>query len=1432
MRKIGATGVSFHRLLALVLAFSLCLGLLPASGETLAGWDGVQVSVLHTDGSGSTWQYPAVRVPDEFGLTYTWWVTLPETALDSTVQLQVVHPDPAYTYWAPDWTLNLHWNADKNADAVDDLYTYYIGCSYNGAPQVSQMDDCMKILLSTQQPPFAYETDILPGGAVMLPAGDEGFGSEPGVEVIQPGGNPGVDLIIPGGSQDSQEQAPATAVIPVYYVHVDGRQLDMREVTLGEGTHTLWPESSKVGGLNLVGEYSQTVTVHAGGWTDVASVTFYYEDPYVAPQEPEVILPVTATVDVYYYHQDGYELDHRVVTLEGEGTHFIYPESSAAAQYELVGDESYHVYVNADGYVDVASVSFIYRTPYVAPVTGELTVMYVLEDGTRIDSQVITVAQGYQTVWPESSRVSGLTLVSEASANVYVDNGGAVSPNPVTFVYRQAVQQVREATVTVRIYDSYMNEIASPLQYTLPVGTHTIEAPSGSETPGYELISEAVIEVTVREDGSYTPSGEELSFWYRPVQAEPIVPVVTDPPAPQTASVTLRYLDSRGYEIAGDQAVSLGEGVHTLTPDQNHVPAGYTVIAGTESHQVTVRNGRANQTVVTFYFTQTAQLPVAPATYAVTVYYYDTLGNEIAPRQTLQLAPGTHRVQANPRNLPAGYQLASEESFSLTVYADGSMDRAAEDVGFWYAKQQVQVKNATITIRYVDGNGRAVAGPFTQELAGGQTYQIFANAADVPQAYDVSAAQPVTVSVSETGHASPQVVSFVVDYRRSGEEIPVGVEVRRYGMVNANSVALRTEPYSTKSNTVIQRVQRGGMVYLLSTHVNTVGEKWTEVIVNGRMGFMKTEFIDLLTPEASNTYAASVGATPVPTFTPAPTPEPTESIVEIITPAPVTPTPYVGYAVLQWQTELRTGASSSEMALTVLDAEELVRVSEMVTSSWNGESWSYVRTMDGLNGYVPTNTLRQISDQEAAWRLQQYYATPVPTRLVTNTPEPMQLQGYGLTVAANVPLRRMASEQSSIDRSLSYGTVVYITGQTYADGVTWQNVEVDGRSGYIRSDLVRFMTESEEIAYLNTFSTAAPTATPTQNPYSSDALSSYGYVTKNAVNFREEASTGSGKLATLNAYAMALVLGTERVNGVTWYRVNYGGETGYIHGSYFHQMTLKEFSEFYGSEKYYQGLRSNEGSQESGSGASGGQVSQEDYVVDDWYSSGNVIQPSFAPFIPVPTEAPINATATPTLEPLPGYVTQGGAGGTGAQTNPSGGSGQVGNSSSDLPLPGETGTVTYPMKDNGGDGGALVWVIVIALLVLAVGGAVAVMQHQRRKQQIAMKAAQRRAQQARSAAPQRPYARQPQPRTGAYPNYGQPQQALFPQSGQPNDGGYAPQSSPAQPQQRTTPVYPAEAPVERPAARPVAESTPQRVGRRTAWQQAHAERSDENNSNA
>lgn len=1347
MMKTGET--KLRRLLACVLALAMALAVLPAAAATMGGWEGVTVCVLYQDAFGGMQQTYAVRMPEDMGVAYGWWATLPQEALGTQVTVQVMHPDPLYTYWTPgiagQEAPNLYWFADKNAAAVDSMYQYSLGYSYNGTPQQSEDEnDYMKLFLSTLEPPFVYTDDAF--GGAMLPAGEEGLSSAPGAELITPDWTGGATA------------APATATITVEYVHMNGTLLDRQQKTLSPGSHTLWPESTKVGGLNIVGDYSAQVTVYNDGRTDHATVTFLYEDPYKAPTE--------AVVTVFIYDTMGNEIAPRQQLTLTEGVYPVEaPHASMVPGYELVSDAVVYVTVNADGTY--------------SPSGDELSFWY--------------------------RPVQTATAVPEIPS------------------YTAPAQ----ATVTVFIFDTLGNEIAPRQQHTLQAGTHMIEAPAGYETPGYELISEAVLYVTVNPDGSYTPSGDELSFWYSKSEEETVesfVPVTTAP-AQQTAWVTLRYLDSRGKAIASEQVIALDNGTHTIEPDYANVPAGYQVKSGTERQTVTVRNGVPTLSSVTFYFDQ---VQTAPSVFDVTVYYYDTMGSEIAPRETRQLAPGTHWIQ--PQSVPAGYTLASESAFQLTVGADGSLDRAAEDVGFWYSRVPVEAKKAVINVRYVDGSGRAIAGPFSQELEGGQTYLISPDAAVVPEAYDISGVQPVTVTVSEQGVASPAVVSFVAELRRESFDLPVGVLLERYGVVNDKNVALRSEPYTTKSNTVLGRLQAGDVVYMIASEYNQSGEVWTQIIANGRNGYMKSNFIDPLTPGASQVYAASVGATPVPTFTPQPTPTPTESFIEYITPVPVTQAPALSYAVLTRQAELKTGTGSGEWVLTWLPEEELVYITGTLTDSRTGEMWASVRTLDNLNGYVLYSSLRLASQQEADWRLdlwQQQQATVAPTQLITSTPEPQQRQGLGKTRAYNVPLRSMASEVSSTVTYLPYGKVLNITGQTYTDGVTWHNVIVDGRYGYIRSDLADLMSEAEVKAYWASQQSATPTPTsvPTRSPSASAAMSNYGYVVKDKVNFRTGASTSSGTLGQLNTYAMARVLGTRQSGGETWYNVNYDGKTGYIRGDLFKQMTLAEYNAFRTDGRYEQGLRNN------GTEEAGGWLPDEDEVLNNQYGSGGSDLPpyEFEDFVALATEPPLNPTATPTLEPLPGYVNQTGGGSAGS-TDSTGG--QTGGGAQELPAPGTN--VTYTNGDDGGSN-VLIWVVVGLLLVVTIGGALAFMQHQRRKAQIAQRAAQRRAQQARGGAGGgRAFARQEppqQPRTGAYPSYGQSQTPpLFPTTGGIYQD-YATQAAQPEenPQPTAAPQQRSAAPVpQRPYARhtgsaeaPATANPPARVGRRTAWQQSH-----------
>ena len=71
MKRIGA--MKLRRLLACLMTLMLALTALPVSAQTLAGWEGVEVSVLLTDAAGNTWQYPAVQAPQEEGVPFEPW---------------------------------------------------------------------------------------------------------------------------------------------------------------------------------------------------------------------------------------------------------------------------------------------------------------------------------------------------------------------------------------------------------------------------------------------------------------------------------------------------------------------------------------------------------------------------------------------------------------------------------------------------------------------------------------------------------------------------------------------------------------------------------------------------------------------------------------------------------------------------------------------------------------------------------------------------------------------------------------------------------------------------------------------------------------------------------------------------------------------------------------------------------------------------------------------------------------------------------------------------------------------------------------------------------------------------------------------------------------------------------------------------------------
>ena len=614
--------------------------------------------------------------------------------------------------------------------------------------------------------------------------------------------------------------------------------------------------------------------------------------------------------------------------------------------------------------------------------------------------------------------------------------------------------------------------------------------------------------------------------------------------------------------------------------------------------------------------------------------------------------------------------------------------------------------------------------------------------------------------------------------------IPFGEMINRFGTTNKAKVNVRKSP-SIESKVLVSQLKTGTAVYMVRETENEAGERWTEVLIKGKTGYILSEFLTVMTGAESEAYMSTLGspvppvmpedsepqateipeATEVPTDTPAPTEEPTPTVKPTDEPT-ATPAPTEEPTATPSPTEepTATPAPTEEPTATPIPTEEPTATpipTEEPTAT-------PVPTEEPTATPTPTEepTATPVPTEEPS-------ATPNPTEEPTATPteaptanhtqEPPQVTGYAITIGDGAYVRNWPSSNSVIMDELPGNKVVFVNAQTYTDGVAWHQVQYNRQTGYIRADMLRMMGENEVIEYLDQMkATPEPTAVITVQPYDPNSLSSYGHTTT-TVNFREKASKNSARIRQLKRYAFCLVLGTTEINGDTWYRVTYDGKTGYIDGHYFKQMTLTELESFLGSAEYLEGISGNAatGNNASGNTSSNGSssssaavISAEDQKVNTWKNPDSGIVVSYEPFDPFATPAPL-ATEDPNdyLDSLVREVKSGVASkeqlenllklhyqGNENQENlvKEGMAyilGQLGDEKpTDTPEPSpeaDPSPTLEPVQENTEGSGALGWIFGIAAVLAAGGGGYVWYTGQQRKKKAAQAAAQKRAAQVR-----------------------------------------------------------------------------------------------------
>ena len=401
-------------------------------------------------------------------------------------------------------------------------------------------------------------------------------------------------------------------------------------------------------------------------------------------------------------------------------------------------------------------------------------------------------------------------------------------------------------------------------------------------------------------------------------------------------------------------------------------------------------------------------------------------------------------------------------------------------------------------------------------------------------------------------------------------EAPViteGVMINRYGRTNAGKLGFRAQPDSKSKTNLIARLDKDVPVYLLRADKNDAGESWTYVEVNGTRGYIKTEFLNLLTDEDSAKWD-SAQSTPAPVYseeelfpteapteaqtTPAETqPEETEQTEP--TPAPETPTPVptetpapeipVGeminrYGKTNSKVFFRREASTNSKSQGELKKNTSVY---LIYTKENelGETWTYAM-VNGKTGYIMTTYLDLLTAEDSA-KVDGAKGTPAPVFTLEDifpTEEPTATVTFEVTDEPSVePTATPTAEPTATPTEEPTATPTATpTEKPTAEPTATPTEE-----------------PTPEPLIITAEPTAKPTAEPTPEPLvisapTAEPIQRVGYAMTigDGVPVREWPTANSAIQAELPVNKIVYVTGQVYVNNTAWSVTEYDRQWGYV----------------------------------------------------------------------------------------------------------------------------------------------------------------------------------------------------------------------------------------------------------------------------------------------
>ena len=356
---------------------------------------------------------------------------------------------------------------------------------------------------------------------------------------------------------------------------------------------------------------------------------------------------------------------------------------------------------NTSGAYLPSAWTYTTETRDISVAAGTVVVHYVDENNNKIADDTIVQGDVDNTYTVNPATFSNYTLdttkssalTGKVAADTTDSNGNITAAGTeLTLVYSQNTEASK---LTVNYVDADNNTILPSKTYTEGAdgtaaevgGAYSVNAAS---VDGYTLTGDAT------QTGTFVSDGNTVTFTYTK-DAAPV----------EQSTVTVNYVDEAGNVIK-DPTTTTGDNGTAYTIDQPTID-GYTYKSASDSLTGTYDGNKT----ITLTYTKNAA-PVEQST--ITVNYVDADGKTIKAATTQTLDNGsTYKVETPTID---GYTYKSADA-ALTGTVDGN-----KTITLTYTKNAAPVEQSTITVNYVDADGKTIKAATTQTLDNGSTYKV------------------------------------------------------------------------------------------------------------------------------------------------------------------------------------------------------------------------------------------------------------------------------------------------------------------------------------------------------------------------------------------------------------------------------------------------------------------------------------------------------------------------------------------------------------------------------------------------------------------------------------------------------------------------------------------------------------------------------------